>query len=141
ISERHLRRIFLQVHGVTPVAYLQTRRLLLAKQLLADTSLSIAEIAGAAGFGSSRRLHALFRQRYRCQPGEWRSDRPRGEEIELSLGYRPPYDWSTQLAFLGARAIAGVESVAARCYRRTVQLVRGDTTHRGWIEVRHAPDQ
>lgn len=141
ISERHLRRIFVDSHGVTPVAYLQTRRLLLAKQLLTDTALPIAAIASAAGFGSSRRLHALFRERYRCQPGEWRTARQPGEGIELSLGYRPPYDWATQLAFMAARAIAGVESVADDCYRRSVQMHRGDTEYRGWIEVRHAPRQ
>ena len=37
VSDRHLRRIFLAEHGVTPLQYLQTRRLLLAKQLLTDT--------------------------------------------------------------------------------------------------------
>ena len=38
VSDRHLRRIFFAEHGVTPLQYLQTRRLLLAKQLLTDTA-------------------------------------------------------------------------------------------------------
>lgn len=139
ISERHLRRIFLDTYSVTPVAYAQTRRLLLAKQLLTDTALPIADIAMAAGFGSTRRMQTLFQQRYRCAPGQWRSGRAAADQIELSLGYRPPYDWSTQLAFLGARAIAGVEAVDGASYRRSVRLCRGSDQYLGWIEVSHAP--
>jgi AraC family transcriptional regulator of adaptative response / DNA-3-methyladenine glycosylase II len=45
VSDRHLRRIFFAEHGVTPLQYLQTRRLLLAKQLLTDTKMPIAQVA------------------------------------------------------------------------------------------------
>ncbi|OYU75435.1 MAG: adenosine deaminase, partial [Burkholderiales bacterium PBB5] len=36
VTDRHLRRIFTQRHGVAPIAWLTTQRLLLAKQLLTD---------------------------------------------------------------------------------------------------------
>ena len=49
VSDRHLRRIFAAEHGVTPLQYLQTRRLLLAKQLLTDT-----RAAGRAGRAGER---------------------------------------------------------------------------------------
>ena len=52
VSDRHLRRIFPAEQGVTPLQYLQTRRLLLAKQLLTDT-----RAAGRAG-GAGQRLSA-----------------------------------------------------------------------------------
>ena len=42
VSDRHLRRIFLAEQGVTPMQYLQTRRLLLAKQLLIDSTMPVA---------------------------------------------------------------------------------------------------
>ncbi|MFN4116186.1 MAG: Ada metal-binding domain-containing protein, partial [Inhella sp.] len=37
ITDRHLRRIFQDAYGVAPLAYLQTQRLLSAKQLLTDS--------------------------------------------------------------------------------------------------------
>jgi AraC family transcriptional regulator of adaptative response / DNA-3-methyladenine glycosylase II len=48
------------------------------------------------------------------------------------LAYRPPFHWSGLLAFLAARAIAGVESIQANAYRRTIEI-DGVT---GAIEVR-----
>jgi AraC family transcriptional regulator of adaptative response / DNA-3-methyladenine glycosylase II len=59
VSDRHLRRIFQAEHGVTPVQYLQTRRLLMAKQLLTDTRCrsrrSRSRAASAACAASTRR--------------------------------------------------------------------------------------
>ena len=52
VSDRHLRRTFGDEFGVSPVAYAQTQRLLLAKRLLTDTGLPVTEVALAAGFGS-----------------------------------------------------------------------------------------
>ncbi|HBP69215.1 MAG TPA: adenosine deaminase, partial [Alcanivorax sp.] len=72
VSDRHLRRTFGDEFGVSPVAYAQTQRLLLAKRLLTDTGLPVTEVALAAGFGSVRRFNALFRQRYRLQPSQLR---------------------------------------------------------------------
>ena len=54
-TDRHLRRVFTAEYHVSPVQYLQTCRLLLAKNLLTDTDLSVLEVAMAAGFGSLRR--------------------------------------------------------------------------------------
>src|SRR5678815_1136084 len=47
------------------------------------------------------------------------------------LSYRPPYDWPGILAFLAARALAGVEHVTDRSYARTVQLGKA----KGWIRL------
>src|SRR6202008_1254599 len=43
IGERQLRRLFRQHLGAPPIAVAQTRRVLLAKQLIHDTRLSMAE--------------------------------------------------------------------------------------------------
>jgi AraC family transcriptional regulator of adaptative response / DNA-3-methyladenine glycosylase II len=40
----------------------------------------------------------------------------------LDLTYTPPYDWTSMLDFLAARAIPGVERVSATSYTRTVSL-------------------
>ena len=68
VSDRHLRRIFLAEHGVTPLQYLQTRRLLLAKQLLTDTTLPVAQVALASGFRSLRRFNAAFAEQLPDEP-------------------------------------------------------------------------
>jgi len=56
-TDRHLRRIFAEEYHVTPVEYLQTCRLLMAKNLLTDTELSVIEVAMAAGFGPQPDAH------------------------------------------------------------------------------------
>lgn len=60
-TSRHLRRVFMKEYHVTPIQYSQTCRLLLAKNLLTDTNLSMLDIAMTAGFGSLRRFNDLFR--------------------------------------------------------------------------------
>ena len=76
VTDRHLRRIFNQVHGVAPLAYLSTQRLLLAKQLLTDTALPVTEVALATGYASLRRFNAAFVERYRMSPSALRKARP-----------------------------------------------------------------
>ena len=74
VTDRHLRRIFVAEHGVTPLQYLQTRRLLLAKQLLTDSRLPVTQVALASGFRSVRRFNAAFAARYRLSPSRLRRD-------------------------------------------------------------------
>jgi len=45
--------------------------------------------------------------------------------IRLRLPYRPPIDLGRMFAFLGARAIPGVESVTGDSYKRTITLPNG----------------
>lgn len=140
VTDRHLRRAFQAEFGVTPVAFAQTQRLLLAKRLLTDTAMPVTDVAYASGFGSLRRFNALFRQRYRLQPQQLRREAAQGkaDAFRFQLGYRPPYDWPALMAFLSARAIPGVESVAGGRYRRTVRVLAGGKPHAGWIEVHPA---
>jgi len=143
ITDRHLRRVFSAEYGVSPVQYLQTRRLLLAKNLLTDTQLSVTDVAMTAGFGSIRRFNDLFKKRYRLTPGRFRNkDKGPAKDIDgitLFLEYRPPYAWNELLSFLEARAIPGVESIAQGTYRRTAAVKKGETVHYGWISVSNMP--
>ena len=143
-TDRHLRRVFLEEYHVTPVRYLQTCRLLLAKNLLTDTELSVLDVAMAAGFGSLRRMNDLFRRQYRLSPTalrrQSREGRPHAGGITVTLGYRPPYRWEEMLRFLADRAIAGVEQVGDGQYARTARLT--DRTGRvctGWLRVARHP--
>ncbi len=139
VGSRHLSRLFLKHIGVAPVQVAQTRRLHLAKKLLDETNLSVTEIAYAAGFGSLRRFNEVILSTYRRSPSAIRKLRRAVSEesgLRLELAYRPPFDWSWMLAFFGARAVAGVESVEDGVYRRTISV--GGRT--GSIAVRPIPD-
>lgn len=144
VSDRHLRRVFEAQFGVSPLQYLLTRRLLAAKQLLADTSLSMADVARASGFGSARRFHDAFAQRYGLSPGALRRAAPArtGQEhqgrIEVRLAWRPPYDVAAMWAFLGRRALPGAEQPSAdgRSLQRTLALTHAGQRHVGWLQVR-----
>ena len=147
VTDRHLRRIFLAAHGVTPIDYLTTQRLLLAKQLLTDTALSVTQVALAAGFGSQRRFNAAFADRYRLSPtGLRRAQRsnnamaPRDAQVgpALRLAYRPPYDIEGVIGFFAARAVAGVEAVdiAGHSLRRTLAFTHQGRACAGWLALR-----
>ena len=60
VGERQLRRLFQQHIGASPVTVAQTRRVLFAKQLLAETAMPLSQVALAAGFGSIRQFNAVF---------------------------------------------------------------------------------
>jgi AraC family transcriptional regulator of adaptative response / DNA-3-methyladenine glycosylase II len=139
LCSRQLRRVVRREFGVSPVQLAQTHRLLLARQLLTQTQLPVTQVAHASGFRSLRRFHALFRLRYRLTPTQLRrSPEPTSPEqaIRLVLSYRPPLRWDALVRFLEARALPGVESVAADCYARTVE-VRGC---KGWFRVEPVAD-
>ena len=72
VSDRHVRRIFEAQFGVSPVQYLQTRRLLTAKQLLADTALPVTQVALISGYASVRRFNASFLAHYGLNPTQLR---------------------------------------------------------------------
>lgn len=141
-SSRQIRRMVSKELGVSPIELVLTRRLLLAKQLLTETTLPIIDVAFASGFSSVRRFNDAFGARYGMPPTRFRkatndagvAANP-SDTFTLQLGYRPPFDWPRMLHFLGARAMDGVESVEGDAYVRTVRL----GAHTGWIRVRNAP--
>ena len=139
ITDRHLRRIFFNEFGVTPVQYLQTKKMLLAKSLLTDTKISMADVAMAAGFNSIRRFNDLFLKQYGMPPGKLkkRIGREDQDEISVSLAYRPPYAWDNLLSFLGHRAVPGVEFIYDGMYRRTVAMEKSGKIFRGWVAVKN----
>jgi AraC family transcriptional regulator, regulatory protein of adaptative response / DNA-3-methyladenine glycosylase II len=126
VSERHLRRIVEAHLGVSPLQYLQTRRLLAAKALLTDTRLPMTDVALSSGFGSLRRFNAAFVQHYGMPPTRLRKQGAQGAShipaadakdkaqacIELHLGLRPPYDAQALFAFWQQRQLDTMELIA-----------------------------
>ncbi|MEP7380751.1 MAG: Ada metal-binding domain-containing protein [Gemmatimonadota bacterium] len=157
VTSRHLRRAVAAHIGVSPIDLATTHRLLLAKRLLHETSLPVAQVAFAAGFESLRRFNAAFKGRYRLAPGALRRAATPGDEpvppaavrvgrrkdaddasrrgapppdaspVELTLEYRPPLDWESLSQFLAARATPGAEYVEAGRYVTTVRIPRSAT--------------
>ena len=145
VSDRHLRRIFEAALGVSPLQYLQTRRLLMAKQLLTDTQLPVTQVALASGFGSVRRFNAAFAAHYGLNPTQLRrTGAPPDTALgnSLRLGYRPPLDAQALLGFFAQRQFTGVEWAQAdgpAVLRRTVRLRVGGSELTGWLAARFAP--
>ncbi len=148
VSDRHLRRIFAADQGVTPMQYLQTRRLLLAKQLLTDSALPVAQVALASGFRSLRRFNAAFLEQYRMSPSRLRGaadnepDRADAtpDAITLTLAYRAPFDHAALLRFVAQRAIPGIEEVDGATIRRTLRA-GSVAAQPGWVEARFDPSR
>lgn len=140
LGERHLRRLFLQHLGASPISVAQTQRVLFAKHLIHETWMPMTEIALASGFGSVRRFNEIFHKLFHRPPSALRRKTSAAVEdveagVTLRLRYRPPYDWESILGHLRARAIPGVEMVENGKYLRTVEM-DGSV---GSIEVAHLP--
>ncbi len=136
VSSRHVRRIFEAQLGVSPLQYLQTRRLLSAKQLLADTDLPVTQVALVSGFGSLRRFNAAFVQHYGLNPTAMRRAAPAASgALTVALGYRPPYDAAAMLEFFNKRLIGGTEWVDLSALRlgRTLRVEAAGQVHTGWV--------
>jgi len=122
---RHLRRLFEQHLGASPLAVAQTRRVHFAKKLLDETSLPITQIAHAAGFASLRRFNDAMRSAFAASPRELRRGRRASSKevlLTLRLAARPPFDGRALLAYLALRALPGVEEVSGDVYRRSVRV-------------------
>lgn len=149
VSERHLRRVFETQIGVSPLQYLLTRKLLTAKQLLADTRLPVTQIAASSGFASQRRFNAAFAAHYGMNPTQMRSHQgtappPNDRRHRVILTWRPPFDAAALLGFLAERQLPGVECVttgSAPALHRTVRLTLAGQVHTGWLSARFEPEK
>ena len=122
---RQLRRLFAEHLGTSPLLVARSRRAHFARALLDATSWPMARVAEEAGFCSVRRFNEVMQAVFQRTPSELRRrGGADGAAVTLRLAYRPPYDWPALAAFLGARAIPGVEVVDADGYRRTVESGR-----------------
>jgi AraC family transcriptional regulator of adaptative response / DNA-3-methyladenine glycosylase II len=135
------------LHGcrVTPIDYLTTQRLLLAKHLLTDTALPVTQVALSVGFASVRRFNAAFAERYRMSPTALRRNRDGAASDAahappaLRLAWRPPYDVDGVLGFFAQRAVEGIEAVDGLTLRRTLGLEHRGRALAGWVEMRFEP--
>jgi AraC family transcriptional regulator of adaptative response / DNA-3-methyladenine glycosylase II len=125
VTSRHLRRLFSKHLGASPLAVAHTQRLHFAKRLIDQTTLPMADIAIASGFGSTRRFNDAFRNTYDRTPRELRRRRAVTDPsagLTVQLPYRSPFNFSQLMQFFATRAIPGVEVVRNGRYLRSVTI-------------------
>ena len=140
-SQRQLHRILVERVGAGPQALARARRAHAARVLLESSSLSVTEVAFAAGFTSVRQFNDTARRVFARSPSELRRglEAPAGETdgaLTLRLPLRAPFDGAALLRFLTARALPGVEEVVEDTFRRSLRLPRGA----GTVALRIADD-
>lgn len=144
ISSRYLSRLFNQQLGTSPKKYALYRQLMFAKQLLHQTSLSITDVAMAAGFNSIRRFNEVFKSQLLLTPTQLRktqkvnkSAETNSQGIKLLLDYRPPYSWQDIWSFYQLRAVDGMEwlNETTYAYGRSFAFSFNEQTVTGVYEV------
>jgi AraC family transcriptional regulator of adaptative response / DNA-3-methyladenine glycosylase II len=134
-SERHLYRLLRAEVGAGPLALARAQRAQTARLLVETTELPFSQVAFGAGFASIRQFNDTVRAVFAATPTELR--RRSGGAIRdaavsgaagvvsLRLPVRQPFDGDALLAFLGRRAVAGIEERTGNAYRRTLRLPHG----------------
>ncbi len=128
-SDRQLNRLLNAEMGAGPLALARVQRAQTARLLIETTAMSFTDVAFAAGFSSVRQFNDTVREVFAVAPSELRSRRGRKPVgpgvVTVQLAYREPFDATSILAFLGVRAIPGVESWDGTTYARVLRLPHG----------------
>ncbi len=128
-SERHLTRVLHEQLGAGPLALARAQRAQTARILIETTGLRLADVAFAAGFASIRQFNDTVREVYAATPTELRRGARHAVAapgaVRVRLACRTPFAGTALLAFLGTRALAGVEAFDGSTYRRTLRLPHG----------------
>lgn len=136
MTARHVRRLFERELGQTPKQLHDNHRLNFARKLIVETHLPITEIAFSAGFHSLRRFNDAVKKRFHRPPSALRSSRNGPEAtpmINLSLAYRPPFDWNSLLDYYRRHEVSGVETIEDDRYSRVFRLA--ETGTRGFFRI------
>src|SRR6266516_2434772 len=129
-SPRHLHRQLVAEVGAGPLALARTRRAQTARLLIDQTDLPVTDVAFSAGFASIRQFNDSIRVAFGATPTELRRLKGRPPLLDstggmvLRLRHRTPFDADGLLAYLGQRALPGVEEAAAGTFRRVLVLPR-----------------
>jgi AraC family transcriptional regulator of adaptative response / DNA-3-methyladenine glycosylase II len=135
-TTRHLGRVLVEELGAGPQALARAHRAQTARTLLAATSLSISDVAFAAGFSSLRQFNDTIQAVYETTPSALRAQAGRDGRrhadadaepgaITLRLPARAPFDGAGLMRFFADHAISGVESGDDSSFRRIVRLPGG----------------
>ncbi len=145
ISSRYLNTLFQDNLGTSAKNYAQHQQLMFAKSLLQQTSMSVTDVAFAAGFNSLRRFNDCFQKKLKLTPSSLRKNKAvTTDTISLFLSYRPPYAWSQLRDFLQHRAISPVELLDTNSYGRSFTWPSSDGDDKsihGQFTATHNPEK
>lgn len=127
ISDRHLRRLFEEHIGVSPIQVATSKRLHLAKQLLTQSTLPVTDIAFASGYRSIRRFNEAFKDKFRIAPSSVRRSTDLildhdSNFISIELPVISPFNWDAVFGFLKTHSAQGIESFINGRYRRSFSI-------------------
>ena len=164
-SERHLNRVLTDELGAGPLAIARAQRAHTARLLVETTSMSLTDVAFAAGFGSVRQFNDTIREVFATSPTDLRTAAQRAHpvlvnslrsmsatssrdaadggaadggamggcgvgrvsvSVAVRLPVRQPFAAREVMAFIGERAIPGLESWDGHTYERALDLPGGD---------------
>ena len=72
VSVRSLNRHFQKALNISPLQYVQNKRMTIAKDLLKNSNLPIADVANHAGFQDPQHFSRLFKKLYHIAPKQYR---------------------------------------------------------------------
>lgn len=130
-STRQLERVLIAEVGAGPLALARAQRAQSARILIETSSLSMAEVAFAAGFRSIRQFNQTVREVFALTPTELRRRSGGGAvggaggSLRLRLAFRRPLSPDNLFGHLAATAVPGVEEVRDGTYRRALRLPHG----------------
>jgi AraC family transcriptional regulator of adaptative response / DNA-3-methyladenine glycosylase II len=147
-TTRHLNRVLVGELGAGPLALARAHRSQTARTLLANTDLSVADVAFAAGFSSIRQFNDTLQAVYEMTPSDIRARAVpsratrlsrHGEtgasaqstglaEVTLRLPARAPFDGAGLLRFFAGHAVPGLEIADDSSFERAVRLPHGVAT-------------
>lgn len=74
-SVDYCQKLFLKEFGITPYAYQVNRKMLMAKNLLANTDMSVSAIGAALGYGDAHYFSNIFKSKIGCSPTSYRKEK------------------------------------------------------------------
>lgn len=128
-SVRQIERLLIEQLGAGPAALAQAARAQTARTLIETTTMTMAEVAFAAGFSSVRSFNEVMAETYALTPTQLRASAAPGTTpagtVTLRLSYREPFNPSNVFGHLIATAVPGIEEFRAGAYRATLRLPHG----------------
>ena len=141
LSERHLRKLFVDNLGIPPNKIARYHKALFANKLLLYSNQSVTDIAYASGFGSTRQFNDVFKAIFGKTPTEIRKENKRTTSstscTTLQIPYQQPFEFPQLLSFMEPRIMSGVEHITEGCYSRTFRI--GDS--KGFFTVTDLPEK
>ena len=139
LSDRHLRKLFVENLGVPPIKVAKYHKSIFAKKLLIYSNKSVIEVAFAAGFRSVRQFNDVFKSLFGLTPTAVRRKNSVGAKssgnMVLRIKHKGIMNFEQILSFMKKRAIRVVETISESSYSRTFRI--NDAS--GYFMVTHNP--